>query len=126
MTLIVVFDAYKVKGNPGEIYQHSNIYVVYTKEAETADQYIEKVVHEIGRKYHVTVVTSDGIEQIVTLGQGGTLISAREFRQEVEIVRQQIQNEIDGRRETSKNYLFHHLDEELASEMEEIRLGKKE
>ena len=74
----------------------------------------------------MTVVTSDGIEQIVTLGQGGTLISAREFRQEVEIVRQQIQDEIDGRRESSKNYLFHHLDEELASEMEEIRLGKKE
>ena len=57
--------------------------MVYTKEAETADQYIEKVVHEIGRKYHVTVVTSDGVEQVVTLGQGGTLISAREFLEEV-------------------------------------------
>lgn len=125
-TVILVFDAYKVEGYNMEVQKYHNIHVVYTKEAETADQYIEKVVHEIGRKYHVTVVTSDGIEQIVTLGQGGTLISAREFRQEVEIVRQQIQNEIDGRRETSKNYLFHHLDEELASEMEEIRLGKKE
>ena len=124
-TVILVFDAYKVEGYNMEVKKYHNIYVVYTKEAETADQYIEKVVHEIGRKYHVTVVTSDGIEQIVTLGQGGTLISAREFLQEVEIVRGQIQDDINERRETSKNYLFHHLDEELASEMEEIRLGKK-
>ena len=125
-TVILVFDAYKVEGYSMEVQKYHNIYVVYTKEAETADQYIEKVVHEIGRKYHVTVVTSDGIEQIVTLGQGGTLISAREFLQEVAIVRRQIQDEIEERRETSKNYLFHHLDEELANEMEEIRLGKKE
>ena len=124
-TVILVFDAYKVECYNMEVQKYHNIYVVYTKEAETADQYIEKVVHEIGRKYHVTVVTSDGIEQIVTLGQGGTLISAREFLQEVEIVRGQIQDDINERRETSKNYLFHHLDEELASEMEEIRLGKK-
>ena len=124
-TVILVFDAYKVEGCSVEVQKYHNIYVVYTKEAETADQYIEKVVHEIGRKYHVTVVTSDGIEQIVTLGQGGTLISAREFLQEVEIVRRQIQDDINERRDTSKNYLFHHLDEELASEMEEIRLGKK-
>lgn len=124
-TVILVFDAYKVEGYNMEVQKYHNIYVVYTKEAETADQYIEKVVHEIGRKYHVTVVTSDGIEQIVTLGQGGTLISAREFLQEVEIVRGQIQDDINERRETSKNYLFHHLDEELAGEMEEIRLGKK-
>lgn len=124
-TVILVFDAYKVEGFQMEVQKYHNIYVVYTKEAETADQYIEKVVHEIGRKYHVTVVTSDGIEQIVTLGQGGTLISAREFLQEVEIVRKLIQDDINERRETSKNYLFHHLDEDLANEMEEIRLGKK-
>ena len=54
-TLILVFDAYKVEGNQGEVQKYHNIYVVYTKEAETADQYIEKTVHEIGRKYHVTV-----------------------------------------------------------------------
>ncbi|RAZ24543.1 hypothetical protein DK853_50455, partial [Klebsiella oxytoca] len=71
--------------------RYHNIHVVYTKEAETADQYIEKVVHEIGRKYHVTVVTSDGVEQVVTLGQGGTLISAREFLEEVKLVRRQIE-----------------------------------
>mgnify|MGYP002240652676 CR=1 FL=1 len=62
-TLILVFDAYKVKGNPGSVEKYHNIHVVYTKEAETADQYIEKTVHEIGRKYRVTVATSDQLER---------------------------------------------------------------
>lgn len=124
-TLIVVFDAYKVEGFNQEVQKYHNIYVVYTKEAETADQYIEKIVHEIGRKYHVTVVTSDGIEQIVTLGQGGTLISAREFKQEIEIVSEQIRDDIQRRKESTKNYLFHHLDEEMQEKMEAVRLGKE-
>lgn len=63
-TLILVFDAYKVKGNQGEVQKYHNIYVVYTKEAETADQYIEKTTHEIGRKYKVTVATSDALERV--------------------------------------------------------------
>lgn len=124
--VILVFDAYKVEGYTLEIQKYHNIHVVYTKEAETADQYIEKVVHEIGRKYHVTVVTSDGVEQVVTLGQGGTLVSAREFEEEIEIVRRQIQEEADKRKESGKNYLFDHIDRELAEEMEEVRLGRKE
>lgn len=66
-TLILVFDAYKVKGNPGSVETYHNIHVVYTKEAETADQYIEKTVHEIGRKYRVTVATSDQLEQVIIL-----------------------------------------------------------
>ena len=125
-TVILVFDAYKVEGYALEIQKYHNIHVVYTKEAETADQYIEKVVHEIGRKYHVTVVTSDAVEQVVTLGQGGTLISAREFLEEVEITRRQIRQEYEKRRDTGKNYLFDHMDRELAEEMEEVRLGRKE
>lgn len=124
--VILVFDAYKVEGYALEIQKYHNIHVVYTKEAETADQYIEKVVHEIGRKYHVTVVTSDGVEQVITLGQGGTLISAREFFEEVEITRRLIQEEYEKRRENGKNYLFDHMDGELAKEMEEVRLGRKE
>ncbi|XCP85301.1 translation factor GTPase family protein [Roseburia hominis] len=123
--VILVFDAYKVQGDTLEIQKYHNIHVVYTKEAETADQYIEKVVHEIGRKYHVTVVTSDGVEQVVTLGQGGTLISSREFLEEVRIVNEQIREEAKMRREPGKNYLFDHMDEELASHMEEVRLGRK-
>ena len=124
--VILVFDAYKVEGYALEIQKYHNIHVVYTKEAETADQYIEKVVHEIGRKYHVTVATSDGVEQVVTLGQGGTLISAREFQEEIEITRRQIREEYEKRKENGKNYLFDHMDEALAEEMEEVRLGRKE
>ena len=71
-TLILVFDAYKVEGHAEEIIPYHNIYVVYTKEAETADQYIEKTVHKIGRQYQVTVATSDRLEQVIILGQGQT------------------------------------------------------
>ena len=83
-TLIVVFDAYKVKGNPGSVAKYNNIHVVYTKEAETADQYIEKVVHQIGRKYKVTVATSDALEQLIIWGQGATRMSAQGLREEIE------------------------------------------
>ena len=125
-TVILVFDAYKVDGDTLEIQKYHNIHVVYTKQAETADQYIEKVVHHIGRKRHVTVVTSDGVEQVVTQGQGSALISSREFYEEVEITRRQIQEEIKERTGGTKNYLFDHMDEAFVKEMEDIRLGKKE
>ncbi len=84
--LILVFDAYKVKGNPGSVEKYHNIYVVYTKEAETADQYIEKTVHDMGRKYNVTVATSDALEQIIVWGQGATRLSAQGLREEIESV----------------------------------------
>lgn len=94
-TLIVVFDAYKVKGSIGRMSDYHNIHVVYTKEAETADQYIEKLAHKIGRDYQVMVATSDGLEQLIIRGQGCGLISAREFYEEVKrvenIIREQIQ-----------------------------------
>ena len=83
MRLILVFDAYKVKGNPGSTVRYHNIDVVYTKEAETADQYIEKVTHEIGRKHHVRVATSDGLEQLIIMGAGAVRVSARELQEEV-------------------------------------------
>ena len=124
--VILVYDAYQVEGEHLEIMKYHNIHVVYTKEAETADQYIEKVVHQIGRKYHVTVVTSDGVEQVVTLGQGGTLISAREFREDVKIMEQQLREEYLERHGSSRNFLFDHLDEELAAHMEDVRLGRKD
>ncbi len=92
-TLIVVFDAYKVKGNPGSVSKYHNIYVVYTKEAETADQYIEKTVHEIGRKYHVTVATSDALEQMIIWGQGATRLSAQGLLEEVQSVDKERQEE---------------------------------
>lgn len=84
MHLILVFDAYRVKGNPGSVERYHNIDVVYTKEAETADQYIEKVTHEMSRKNHrVRVATSDGLEQIIIMGAGAIRVSARELLEEI-------------------------------------------
>ena len=125
-TLILVFDAYKVQGNPGSVQKYHNIHVVYTKEAETADQYIEKAVHEIGRKYQVTVATSDRLEQVIILGQGGTRMSARELREDMELVAGQIREETEKKQMRDKNYLFDGLDREAAEYIESVRLGKKE
>lgn len=125
-TLILVFDAYKVKGNPGSVETYHNIHVVYTKEAETADQYIEKTVHGIGRKYRVTVATSDQLEQVIILGQGGQRMSARELLEDVIEVSHQIRETARQKRSSEKNYLFDHLDEETAARMERIRLGEEE
>ena len=122
--LILVFDAYKVEGYALEIQKYHNIHVVYTKEAETADQYIEKVVHHIGRKYHVTVVTSDGVEQVITMGQGGTRISSRDFLEEIEYTKKLIEEDNEKQRVSDRNYLFDHADEEFVRKMEKIRLGK--
>lgn len=84
MHVIAVFDAYRVQGHQTEIFDYHNIHVVYTKEAETADQYIERFAHENSRRYLVTVATSDGLEQMIIRGKGCRLFSAREFRNEVE------------------------------------------
>ena len=81
--LILVFDAYKVTGNPGTVERHHGISVVYTKEAETADMYIEKVTHHLAKEHRVRVATSDGLEQIIILGHGAVRVSARQFREEV-------------------------------------------
>ena len=81
--LILVFDAYKVKGQHGETEQYHNITVVYTKEAETADSYIEKATLDLSKKHKVRVATSDGMEQLIILGNGALRVSAEEFRQEV-------------------------------------------
>lgn len=97
--LILVFDAYKVKGNPGSVEQFHNISVVYTKEAETADMYIEKTTKEIARKKRVRVATSDGMEQIIILGHGATRISARAFQEEVKRVNDRIAEEVERRTE---------------------------
>lgn len=84
--LIVVFDAYKVQGNKGTVEKYKNIHVVYTREAETADQYIEKTVHNIGKKHRVTVATSDRLEQMIILGEGAVRLSALGLKSQVEKV----------------------------------------
>ena len=94
--LILVFDAYRVPGSPGTIQQYHNIHVVYTKEAETADMFIERVTHEIGRNRRVRVATSDGMEQIIILGHGALRVSARMFHEEVQNVEKQIRALVQG------------------------------
>ena len=125
-TLIVVFDAYKVEGNTGEAIKYHNIHVVYTKEAETADQYIEKLAHKIGPRYRVTVATSDGLEQLIIRGQGCSSPSARDLKEEVDYVESQIADEqgrLKSQQRNGKNYLLSHADGELREYLETVRLG---
>lgn len=125
MNLILVFDAYRVEGGQGSVQKYHNIYVVYTKEAETADQYIEKTVHAIGRKYNVTVATSDALEQVIILGQGGRRMSAHDLEEEIIAMRREIREQYTEKRPEGKNYLFDHLNDEMSDLMEDVRLGKK-
>lgn len=94
--VIVVFDAYKVKGNHREIEKVNNITVVYTKEAETADMYIEKASLDLAKKHKVRVVTSDALEQVIILGNGALRVSSREFQTEVSAAEQTIRNIIEN------------------------------
>lgn len=123
-TLILVFDAYKVEGNKGEVLDYDNIHVVFTKEAETADQYIEKTVHEIGLKYRVTVATSDALEQMIIMGQGAIRMSAQGLKEEIQAANIEIRGTYLNKHNTSKNYLFDHLPEDMVDYMEDVRLGK--
>lgn len=120
--LIAVFDAYRVQGHVTECLDYHNIQVVFTKEAETADQYIEKFAHENGRKYDVTVATSDHLEQIIIHGQGCRLLSARELKEEIcrlsETVHQEYQERKTG--EKHKNYLLDSVSEEMMKQIKEL------
>lgn len=106
MKLILVFDGYKVPGNPGEMIEYHNIHVVYTKEAQTADQYIEKLVHDMGRNYDITVATSDGLEQLIIWGAGARRLSARELKEEVERADEELRERYLERQSSEKNYAF--------------------
>lgn len=117
MHLILVFDAYKVKGNIGSTERYHNIDVVYTKEAETADQYIEKVTHRIGRKYRVRVATSDGLEQLIIMGAGAVRVSARELQEEVMAANEELRQiflQGPDRKAGDKNYLLEGASGEVA------------
>ena len=110
-TLILVFDAYRVKGHREEITKYHNIHVVYTKEAETADMFIEKTVHAIGRKYQVTVATSDGLEQVIIMGQGGKRLSAAGLKEEVDMAAAQMKEHLEAAKPKTKTYLGEYFPE---------------
>lgn len=123
--LIAVFDAYRVQGHPTEILDYHNIHVVFTKEAETADQYIEKFAHENARKYDVTVATSDGLEQIIITGEGCRLLSARELEKEVKDQRKNLQEEYIDQQTKGGDSLLEHLSEQSRKEIG-MEPGKEE
>ncbi len=99
--LIVVFDAYRLKGHPEEAYAYHNIFVVYTKEAETADRYIERFAHDNSKKYQITVATSDGLEQIIIRGEGCRLLSSRDLQVDVERQKEQTRGILEEKRNAS-------------------------
>jgi len=124
-TLILVFDAYKVEGFQGEVQKYHNIHVVYTKEAETADQYIEKTVHQIAKKYKVTVATSDATEQVIIWGAGAMRMSAQGLLQEVQETNKEIRRLLEEVKKPGKESMLKGLEPSVAELLEEVRLGKR-
>lgn len=110
--IIVVFDAYRVKGQRVEIFDYNNIHVVYTKEAETADQYIEKFVHQNHGNYSITVATSDNLEQVIIRGNGAALLSAMELMKEIEWANKKMMEAYREKRSKERNFLSDTLSEE--------------
>ena len=124
--LILVFDAYRVQGHDTEIFDYQNIHVVYTKEAETADAYIEKFAYQHGNKDDVAVATSDGLEQIIIRGKGCTLFSARELKEEIQRASEEIQRAYEDKKPEGRNYLLDGVGEEIKKELENLRTARKE
>lgn len=123
--LILVFDAYRLEGHPAELLDYHNIHVVYTKEAETADAYIEKFAHENGKKYNITVATSDGLEQMIIRGAGCRLLSARELLEEIKHMQKQIAAEyVDAFQ--SRTFLMDSVPKETAKILREMLKETKE
>lgn len=118
--VIVVFDAYRVVGHPEEVMEYHNIHVVYTREAQTADQYIERFAHDNQKKYNITVATSDGLQQIIIRGAGCSLLSARDLKDEIERANETIKQTYEAKQGRDRNYLMDALDDETKKKMDEI------
>jgi len=122
--LIIVFDAHKVIGNVGSIEQYGNAKIVYTKEAETADNYIERVTHNLTKDYIVRVATSDNLEQIIILGKGALRLSARELKMEVDKTKKRLREEFIDNRPIKNNLLLDNLDSKTVALLEFMRRQK--
>lgn len=122
--IIVVFDAYLIQGHMEEITDYHNIHMVFTKEAQTADQYIEKFAHNHSKKYNITVATSDGLQQIIVRGEGCLLMSARELKDEVEAAYDRVKREHQETQVPTWNYLGDTLPAKSKQQMEEMAKGK--
>ena len=124
LCVIVVFDGYLVKGNIGTAFEYNNIYVVYTKEAETADHYIEKTVNKMPKECKIRVATSDGLEQLIILGHGAVRMSARELKNEVNSINTQIRETFIQNKPPKSNLLMDNLDEKTRNILEQMRRMK--
>ena len=124
ITVIVVFDGYLVKGNIGTVMEYNNIYVVFTKEAETADHFIEKTVHSLPKECRVRVATSDGLEQLIILGSGAARMSARELKNEINSVNADIRETFIENKPAKNNLLMDNLDEKTRNWLEQMRRMK--
>lgn len=118
--IIVVFDAYRVVGHHEEIIDYDNIHVVYTREAQTADQYIEKFAHKNQNKYNITVATSDGLQQIIIRGEGCALLSARELKEEVDRTNESVILAFKEKQTVARNYLKDSLPTETKQQMQKL------
>jgi predicted RNA-binding protein with PIN domain len=118
--IIVVFDAYRVQRQTEEVIDYYNLHLVYTKEAQTADQYIEKFAHDNKRKYHITVATSDGLQQMIIRGAGCFLLSARELKAEMEEANERLRKEYNQIQRSDRNRLFDALSPEAKQQLEEL------
>ncbi|KAF5071999.1 YacP-like NYN domain protein [anaerobic digester metagenome] len=123
-TIILVFDGYLVKGSIGSANQYQNIFVVYTKEAETADHYIERVVTAMPKHYRVRVATGDGLEQLIIYGQGATRMTAKELRTEIQAETDYLRERFIENRPPKNNLLADHLDREALEWIEALRRTK--
>lgn len=126
MELILVFDAYKVEGGRGSIEKIGGIYVVYTKEAETADAYIERTTHELIKNYHhhVKVATGDGLEQVIIMSSGALRMSANDLYEDVNCVNKDIREYIYESKPVKNNMLADNLDKSAAEFLEKLRYKK--
>lgn len=124
--VIAVFDAYRVEGYREEVLDYYNIHVVYTREAQTADQYIEKFAYDNKKNYNITVATSDGLQQIIVRGEGCSLLSARELKAEIETSNERLKHEFKERNKRNPNFLGDALSQESKQQMEELIKKEKD
>ncbi|SPF41355.1 Small GTP-binding domain protein [Candidatus Desulfosporosinus infrequens] len=122
--IIIVFDAYRVQGHLEEVIDYHNIRVVYTREAQTADTYIEKFAHDNQGKYNIVVATSDGLQQIIIRGTGCALLSARELKLEIEGASERIKQEYQEIQRKYRNHLMDALSPEAKQKMGELNKNK--
>lgn len=124
ITVILVFDAYLVKGSSGNIVKQNGLSVVYTKEAETADNYIEKITKNMPKRYRVIVATSDALEQLIVMGYGAERMTPKELKEEIASTEKSISKKISSIKPVKNNLLMDNLNPEMQDFLENLRRQK--